>query len=141
MRRNPLGVNVMLGAGGKLVTPKSESAVIMSVIRDIEQVLAHASMREGPHHMLDGALDKLKALGYQVSHGFHRNPPRGKFGAGEAMKMMSDDVHELRYTHRDDSKPYKHDFGGDVEMWAVRRGDSRDILLTHKEGKPLWEDF
>jgi hypothetical protein len=137
VRRNP----IMLGPGGKMLVPESEGAVIMSVIRDIEQVLAHASMKEGPRHVLDRALDKLKALGYQVSHGYHRNPPRPQFEAGGAVRKLSDDVHELRYTHIDDGDNYKHEFGGEVEMWAVLAGSDRRILLIHKRGEPLWEDF
>ncbi len=139
MRRNP--GDLMLGSGGRLVRPASESKELMGVIRKLEQVLAHARLTEDTHHSLDDAITTLKRLGWQASHGFHRNPPRPKFSAGNAVEKMSGDVHELRYVHADDGEPYRHEFNGDVEMWAIQRGDSRDILLTHKRGLPLWEDF
>ena len=131
-RRNPnLGAtrHTMLGPGGRIVEPKSEGAEIARAIN---------MLRQGRQ---DEAMHVLILLQQQVEDGYHRNPPRAKFDAGGAMFKMSDDVHELRYTHTDDGEDYKHPFEGEVEMWAVLAGGERRILLVHKQGKPLWEEF
>jgi len=102
----------------------------------------------------------VQTLLSQASRGIHRNPPLVIFGnpplhvgrrvhsagAGriDILGEMSHDVHELRYTHLDDGKSYKHVFeSGDVGMYAVTTGNGRrlDILLTGGSGQPLWKDF
>jgi hypothetical protein len=55
--------------------------------------------------------------------------------------QIAEEVHQLKYQHVDDGKPYVHDFEAGVEMWALIRRQHRDILLTHAHGAPLWEDF
>jgi hypothetical protein len=52
-------------------------------------------------------------------------------------KKMSSTVHHIEYTHSEDGKHYRHDFGPGVTMFALGNGD---ILLTHAT-KKLWEDF
>lgn len=140
MRRNPaLGAtrHTMLGPGGRIVEPASETALLDEAL----QFLAHSDHGPHAHLNLRQAIDILLKLRAQVSEGYHRNPPRPKFSAGHAVRQMSDNVHEVRYVHLDDGEAYRHEFNDDVEMWAIQRGDSRDVLLTHKQGKPLWEDF
>jgi len=107
--------------------------------------------------------EEARALQMQVAQGVHTNPglvlygnpplrgPRRRLEPGslrsvpgfELYGCMSRDVHEIRYTHDDDKKQYKHPFeSGDVEMWAVvRAGNHRDILVTGGHGQPLWKDF
>lgn len=77
------------------------------------------------------------------------NPPMRMKGAtaaaragGKVAGIMSKDVHEVRYLHFEDKQSYKHPFEGKVLMLAVERPNGqRDIILTHEDGKPLWEDF
>ena len=51
--------------------------------------------------------------------------------------VMSDRVVEIRYVHNEDGKAYKHTFGLDVQMIALRDGS---ILLSHPR-KPLWGNY
>lgn len=142
-----LGDGAMLGPGGELVEPVSEGAALGQFVRQLLHAVAKAT--EHPQFVtehrallneVNDVVVGLRQLQKQVERGYHRNP-KHKFLAGHAVERMSGNVHELRYTHDEDGDNYKHDFRGDVEMWAVRRGDRRDILLTHKRGQPLWEDF
>jgi hypothetical protein len=55
--------------------------------------------------------------------------------------QIAEEVHQLKYQHVDDGKPYVHDFEAGVEMWALIRRGQKNILLTHAHGAPLWEDF
>jgi len=53
-------------------------------------------------------------------------------------------VHEISYEHAEDGKPYKHPFEDDApaEMWAVElENGQRNILITGRDGQPLWDDF
>lgn len=77
----------------------------------------------------------------QVAGGYHRNPRRGVFSAGEVVGKIGNDVHDIRYTHAQDGEDYEHKFSGDVEVWAVVRGGKRELLLSHTRGLPLWDDF
>ena len=73
----------------------------------------------------------------------HRGVSGGRPGTFEFAGMVSRDVHEVRYTHMDDHKAYRHVFdSGDVQMYAIIRGrEHRDVLLTGGSGQPLWKDF
>lgn len=67
--------------------------------------------------------------------------PRQQVG-GRVKGVISEDVHQVWYTHFEDKKAYRHPFEGDVIMIAMQQPDGqRDIHLTHKRGLPLWEDF
>jgi len=58
-----------------------------------------------------------------------KNPPSGD--------LMSDSVHEVRYTHRQDGAPYKHTFKAGVRMVANTDGT---ITLYHPT-KRIHEEF
>jgi hypothetical protein len=122
---------------------------LLSESQELDKAIFHLS--EGRR---DTAIRILERLREQVRHGYHKNgtlavvnPPipggkrRAKFEAGMARSLMSEDVHEIRYTHADDGRDYYHPFEGDVEMWAVLRNGRHEILLTHAAGQPLWEEF
>lgn len=79
------------------------------------------------------------------------NPPalmrvRRVMRSGRVAGLISDNVHDIRYTHADDGKDYQHPFESDVLMLALDSGEhgresGHDILLTGKDGQSLWEDF
>jgi hypothetical protein len=122
----------MLGAGGEFLRPVSEHDALTAAI----QYVTHGDYRD--------AIDVLKALRRQVAKGFHANPPpfEGKrFNAGIAVGKIGDDVHEVRYRHTKDGRDYKHEFNGDAEVYAIQRGNRRDLLITHRDGSPLWDEF
>ena len=58
-----------------------------------------------------------------------KNPPDGD--------LMSDSVHEIRYTHRKDGAPYKHSFKAGVRMVANEDGT---ITMYHPT-KRIHEEF
>jgi hypothetical protein len=107
---------------------------------------------------------EARALLEQVARGVHinprRNPPllivgnpplqlsrrgRDRIYSGDGPlrfeEQMSSEVHSLAYRHSEDDKLYKHEFEKPTEMWAVKRGDKKDILLTSFGAAPLWQDF
>lgn len=135
----------MLGPGGVLITPKSESRVLELAIDKLHRALEadELNVKETvARRLIASTVHGLEELLAQVAAGYHRNPKRGVFSAGEAQYQMSDDVHEIFYTHRQDGEDYHHPFKrNEVEMWAIQRAGQRDLLLTHKAGKPLWDDF
>jgi hypothetical protein len=124
--------HAMLGPGGEVVIPISEHDALTAAIQHI----THGDLRE--------AIDVLKRLRRQAGRGYHRNgaPFEGaSFAAGKAIGKIGDDVHSIRYRHAKDHKHYQHDFNGDVIVYAVERNGKRDLLLTHREGSPLWDEF
>lgn len=68
-----------------------------------------------------------------------RNPlPGTKLVAEE---RIGDRVYEIRYRHTDDGDDYKHVFAAGVELWTVRIGQARCVVLMGKDGQNLWDDF
>lgn len=126
MPMRPLSRHVMLGAGGVLRVPESESIQLERAIELIEQGKATR------------AVTLLRTLQDQAASGYHRNV---SFQAGKVIGKIGTDVHDIRYTHATEGKNYKHDFGGDVEVYAVERNGKRDLLLHHVNGLPLWDEF
>lgn len=64
------------------------------------------------------------------------NPPETK-GA----RIVSRRVEEIDYRHVEEEATDVvrfHPFGRGVELWALPSGE---LLLRHKDGRPLWEDF
>ncbi|MGE0347380.1 MAG: hypothetical protein AB7N73_14990 [Gemmatimonadales bacterium] len=60
---------------------------------------------------------------------FDSNPPGGKIG---------EEVLAVWYEHAEDGRPYVHEFGPDVELYAEPDGGVR---LEHRRGRELWADF
>jgi hypothetical protein len=116
----------MLGAGGRIVLPVSETDALTSAIADI----THGNYR--------GAIDTLKLLRAQVGAGYHANP----YKSLEFVGTLSDDVHSVAYTHHHDGKDYRHNFQkGSASLIAIVRHGKRDLILTSAEGVPLWDEF
>lgn len=57
---------------------------------------------------------------------------------GNPPRILSHNVHSVAYTHRADGRDYKHEFGPDVVCYLLPNGD---VLLRHKRGKTLWQEF
>lgn len=142
-----IGEHTMTGRGGRLVEPRSESAELDKAITLLADSYGEREAKAA--ELIGRAINILQQLREQVSHGFHRNPGlmrrphrvKAPFTAGDVVGALSMDVHEIRYTHIEDGEQYKHDFHGDVELWAIKRRGLREVLLAHADGKPLWEDF
>lgn len=70
-----------------------------------------------------------------------RNPPLPvRTFTGKSGHLVSEHVLAIDYQHAASAqrKPYRHDFGGGVELWALRDGS---LLLRGGHGQRLWEDF
>lgn len=122
----------MLGAGGRIRVPLSESGELDKALR---------FLREGDMEALRAVLVRLRS---QVAQGYHRNPAPLRIGArfqtGTAVGILGE-VEEVKYQHQKDKKFYKHDFSGSGIIYAVQREEHRDLLITHVSGEPLWQDF
>ena len=121
--------HTMLGAGGKIVEPLSEHVEIDRAIRAIEG------------EEFDKAVSILSRLYNQVRQGYHRNPRRERFDAGRVVGQIAEDVHDIRYTHARNGEDFEHIFNGEVEVFAVLRNGKRELLISHREGLPLWDEF
>lgn len=155
MPRRRIGPHTMMGRGGGIREPESESHALDRVAERLGRALI--AIQVGGLHVarehINRALSIVVDLRQQVAEGYHRNPSpllvihnppikvRRMLGSSRVIGVMSQDVHEIRYTHADDGESYKHEFGDGVQMFAVERDGLRDIHLTHVDGKPLWEDF
>ena len=73
-------------------------------------------------------------------HGNPRHRDESKYQA-RVVTVLSDNAHDIRYTHATDGEDYEHTFGEGVRVLLVERDGSRDVLLTHAKGKPLWRNF
>lgn len=133
--------HAMIGGGGRVVTPRSESEQIDEIA-----ALIRAVMRRSRHvpDELHEATRKLALLRRQASQGYHRNPSPSRRGphflAGTAVGLLGE-VIQVKYTHAHDGKDYKHDFDGDGAIYAIQRDGHRDLLITHTDGAPLWDEF
>lgn len=131
----------MVGPGGKIVEPRSESAVISFVLSLLAEARMFVNDKKMLLHHLSDAQEELHKLKDQVQSGYHRNPRGGGFDAGQVVGKIGVDVHDIRYTHADDRKPYQHEFNGEAEVYAVIRNGKRELLISHVRGLPLWDDF
>jgi hypothetical protein len=81
----------------------------------------------------------LSRIEFQVKTGYHVNPGHCRV---ELVRKMSPAAHAVLYEHEDDGKPYRHDFGDGVELWAGRDDRGRHVaLIRHRHGRPVWEDM
>ena len=148
----------MVGPGGRTVVPKSESSELAYALSVLESLEREPELARSHRMMVRSVIHRLTELKDQVAAGYHRNPmlalamnppvkaphsmgTMGRFEAGKAVGLMSKDVHEIRYTHAKDGKPYRHPFETPTEMWAIVRAGHHDILITHRDGLPVWEDL
>lgn len=137
----------MLGSGGRLIVPESESRVLAEILHISRQLRAPRnsdSVREKAARLIELA-DSLKE---QVGQGYHRNPASQRPRMGSVLvgpmvvhRVMSRNVHDIRYTHDTDGDDYEHVFERPTLALAIERGGHRDVLLTAPDGAPIWEDF
>lgn len=57
--------------------------------------------------------------------------------------LIGDSVHQLKYRHADDGKPYVHDFeDAATGLWAATTARwGRMLVIFNANGVPLWQDF
>jgi hypothetical protein len=107
--------------------------------------------------LLRDAVVRLQQLHDQAAAGVHRNPSVVVFGNPaygdrgvrtwpvKEVGVLSRDVHDIRYTHVKDGKPYEHEFTTPTELWIVERkvdGEARtEVLITSRDGLPVVEEF
>jgi hypothetical protein len=75
--------------------------------------------------------------GYKLNPKPKKNPPLMVIGNPPTGDLMSDSVHEIRYTHRGDGEAYKHTFKKGVRMVAEEDGS---ISMYHPT-KRIHEEF
>lgn len=125
------GPHAMVGAGGNVRVPRSESA-------EIDRALE--SLSDGNVRRAKEILIRLRS---QVEEGYHRNPSSSRmYEPFRIVGVIGKDVHSVAYKHAKDGKPYKHDFErNSAEVLAVERHGKRELLITSPEGVPLWDEF
>lgn len=58
--------------------------------------------------------------------------------AGRLEGQIAENLHAILYEHSEDGKFYEHEFAPGAQAFALNTGD---ILLTRRDGRPLWEDL
>jgi hypothetical protein len=133
---------------------KRHLVTVPTVGHHVERAIAHMEAALGNWYALgsdpQGQHARVMPVYRENPHLMIYNPPlmrvRRVMRSGRVAGMISDDVHDIRYTHVDDGKDYQHPFESDVLMLALDSGEhgqdsGHDILLTGKNGQSLWEDF
>lgn len=147
--------DAMLGRGGKLRIPESESGVLDAIIPKLKRVAGERGVNEWAHRELWDVIHQLTALREQVAAGYHRNPNMmilsnppmravARYGAMHGLKVVgeiSGEAHAILYRHKDDRKPYEHEFEHPTSLLAVERAGRKDVLITSPDGSPIWQDF
>ena len=64
--------------------------------------------------------------------------PTRRVDAGRIIGQIAADLHAILYEHAEDGAYYEHEFESGAQAFALRNGD---ILLTRRDGRPLWEDL
>lgn len=121
-----------------MALPESESLALGQVIRKLLRVsrIARDSRVDAE---IQAVVTDLQQLQERALKGYHRNPPA--FRAGMVMGKIGDDIHAIRYRHAKNGHFYQHQFNGEAEVWGVVRNGKRELLLTHRRGEPLWDEF
>lgn len=100
-------------------------------------------LRDAGVALLDHRLGTaILTAGRAVKHATkRRNPPLPvRTFTGKSGHLVSEHVLAIDYRHAASAQatPYRHEFGGGVELWALRDGS---LLLRGGDGQRLWEDF
>lgn len=139
--------HLMLGPGGRLIVPKSESLVLAEIVRQA-RTLRDTAETSAVRHIAASIMGMAGTLERQAGAGYHRNPASQKPKMGSVLvgpmvvhRVMSRNVHDIRYTHATDGDDYEHVFERPTLALAIERGGYRDVLLTAPDGAPIWEDF
>lgn len=143
---------VMLGPGGRVTVPQSESAVLLRAINRLRRVAGERGVNEWAHRELHEVVAELDALRAQAGAGYHRNPlmqvisnpSSHRYGALSGMRLVGEisrKVHAVQYTHAEDRQPYEHKFEHPTSLLAVERSGKHDVLITSPDGRSIWQDF
>lgn len=57
--------------------------------------------------------------------------------AGKIAGQIAENLHAIMYEHVEDGVFYEHEFESGTQAFALTNGD---ILLSRRDGRPLWED-
>jgi len=149
----------MLGPGGKLIEPRSESGELHYALDVLSSLVREPNLSKSHRLMVQSVIGRLTRLRGQVAAGYHRNPMLITYNPPHA-PIITDDVQAILYRHAEDGKDYVHAFGG-VEPAIKHRGSSvtldglaettgvqalvrdggRAITLRHTDGAMLAKEF
>lgn len=149
--------DTMIGPGGKLVVPESESKALAAAITKLMRVAGEQGVNQWAHREIWSVIHLLKELKEQVAHGYHRNPAQlvvygnppltvsKKYGDLRGpirlVGAISGEAHAILYRHSHDGKQYRHDFEHPTSLIAVERAGRRDVIITSPDGDPIWQNF
>lgn len=136
---------------------------------NLVQALAHDLIRHAHDptkvtRLAEHVATKAGEMVAQVERGVHLNPGvnppfvlygnpplrtrRGSRGtlAGSRVRVeiiedIGQPLHEIKYEHTQDGKPYQHEFGESSAMAAAMIGDKNVALIYDLRGRPVWEEF
>jgi hypothetical protein len=132
------GPHAMIGEGGRVRVPRSES----ETLRSIGNMLATVNGTQSDQVTLRRIRDMVDALEEQVKEGYHRNPSSSRlYEPFKVVGLIGKHVDSIAYIHAQKNKPYKHDFEGQAEIVAIERHGKRELLITSPQGVPLWDEF
>jgi hypothetical protein len=144
---------------------QSESATLRLAIELLDNIPRSGQHFTGSlvHQELGRVRDLLVRLYDQVESGVHTNPGElvifgnppimsARALAGLSGQVMSGvrlvgligvEVHDIRYRHADDGKPYKHKFEDrHTGLWAATAPRwGRILMIFNSNSVPLWQDF
>lgn len=118
--------------------PRRRAARDVTPAKDAQPIIKYSAqvMRYTQQGLSLREAEERAAALLPKGHPWRANPPL------EKVRRLSPRVVQMRYgKHYETGHQYQHDFGPGVEAWVIRRGGRRDVLLTHRNGKPLWEDM
>lgn len=136
------GAHAMVGRGGVVRVPHSESADLTTALNSLMDALNADTRNDAETHTRE-AIRVLQQLRTQVSEGYHRNPSSSRvYEPFKIVGTLGRQVESVKYIHEDDGKPYQHDFKGtSAEVLAVERHGKRELLIASPRGVPLWDEF
>ena len=144
-QRYHVGEETMLGPGGRLVEPLSESSELTFVIEILRDAMKKG-LAGGASRDVSVAVATLQRLKEQVMHGFHRNPrrqarnpPMVVLGANPPGSSLRAKWARIEYCRPDDPAGKKvarvHDFPAGFVAHGLADGS---VLLRHPKGRRLW---
>lgn len=84
-------------------------------------------------------LSVTAALNKELGRRDKANPPLVVFGNPQT--MLSDDVVEIRYKHKEDGQYYEHSFSRKQVRLLTGGAESKTAVLQRVDGKPLIGDY
>ncbi len=93
------------------------------------------SRKKNPNLIVYGNPHDTKGL----YHPMRRELPlQHRVDVGRVAGQIAENVHAILYEHANDGLFYEHEFEPGVQAFALQNGD---ILLSRRDGRPLWGEF